>query len=150
LYTPGKLIFFDPFYFKNGSASKPKYFLVLKIIDGTAILASLPTSKSHLPANQKIVHGCLEIPDSCINCYVFESNKAITKDGWAFGLDTFLHGVWIDDFSISELEASYVIENVDYEIIGELTDAELQNVIDCFRNSSSVKRRYKKLLNQIT
>jgi hypothetical protein len=145
LYTPGKIIYFDPFHFKDGG-SKPKYFLVLKVVDDDVILASLPSSQSHLPASQPIQHGCLEIPDSCINCYIFEANKPITKHGWSFGLNTFLHGLWIDDFSVSTLLENYSIENVEYEIIGELTDAELASVINCFKNSSSVKRRYRKML----
>jgi len=81
LYTPGKLIYFDPFFFKDGSKSKPKYFLVLKIIENKIVLASLPSSKNHLPATQSIKHGCIEILESCINCYVFEKDKPITKDG---------------------------------------------------------------------
>jgi hypothetical protein len=145
LYTPGKIIYFDPFHFKDGG-SKPKYFLVLKVVDGDAILASLPSSQPHLPAGQTIQHGCLEIPDSCINCYIFEANRPITNDGWSFDLNTFLHGLWIDDFSISALEERYSIENVEYEIKGELTAAELAAVIQCFKNSSSVKRRYKRIL----
>lgn len=146
MYTPGKLIFFDPFFFKDGG-NKPKYFLVLKVIDGTAVLASLPSSQPHLPASQKIEHGCLEIPESCINCYIFQANKVITTNGWSFPLNTFMHGLWIDDFIIADLEKNYPIEYVDYEIIGELTDYELQNVINCFKNSSSVKRKYKRLLS---
>jgi hypothetical protein len=147
LYTPGKIIYFDPFHFKDGG-SKPKYFLVLKVVDDDAILASLPTSQGHLPASQSIQHGCLEIPDSCINCYIFEANRPITNDGWYFRVNTFLHGLWIDDFSISALTATYSIENVEYEIIGELTKKELESVIRCFVNSSSVKRRYKKILSR--
>jgi len=148
LYSPGRLIYFDPFYFKNGDESKPKYFLVLKVIDNNVILASLPSSKIHLPATQPVIHGCLEIPESCINCYIFEANKPITKCGWSFQLHTILYGQWLDDFSLEALNAKYQIEGVDYEIIGELTDTELKNVIYCFANSSSVKRKYKKLLAQ--
>lgn len=146
MYTPGKLIFFDPFYFKDGG-SKPKYFLVIKVIEENIILASLPSSKVHLPANQHIRHGCLEVQDSGINCYIFEANNPITKCGWSFQLNTFLYGMWLDDFNIEVLKENNSIEGVDYEIIGELTDKELQNVIDCFRNSSSVKRKYKRLLS---
>ena len=146
MYTPGKLIFFDPFFFKDGSASKPKYFLVLKVFNESVILASLPSSQSHLPINQKIEHGCLEISESGINCYVFEANRPITKNGWSFKFDTFLHGLWLDDFNIAELKANYSIEGVDYQIVGELTDEELNSVINCFKNSSSVKRKYKRIL----
>lgn len=146
MYTAGKLIFFDPFLFKNGG-SKPKFFLVLKVIEGNAVLASLPTSQFHLPANINIDHGCIEIPEGCITCYVFKAGIPITKTGWFFKSETYLHGCWIDDFNIATLEANYQIENVDYEIKGELKDDELQKIIDCFKNSSSVKKKYKRLLS---
>ena len=51
-----------------------------------------------------------------------------------------------DDFNLDELNERYLIPGVDYEIIGELTDVELKNVIDCFAKSSVVKRKYKRLL----
>ncbi len=146
MYTPGKLIYFDPFYFKDGGENKPKYFLVLKVIDGNAILVSLPSSINHLPQDRLIAHGCLEIPDICVNCYIFEANRPITKSGWAFPLDTLLYGNWLDDYSVQSLNEKYSIEGVDYEIKGELTDEELKNVIECFANSSVVKRRFKKIL----
>jgi hypothetical protein len=140
------LIYFDPFYFKNGGESKPKYFLVLKVIDGNAVLVSLPSSINHLPQGQPIVHGCLEIPDICINCYIFEANRPITKEGWAFPMDTLLYGNWLDDYSIESLKEKYSIEGVEYEIKGELTDDELKKVINCFAASSVVKRRFKRIL----
>lgn len=146
MYSPGKLIFFDPFFFKDGD-SRPKYFLVIKVVDDNVILASLPSSKVHLPASQPIHHGCLDVADSGINCYIFEANLPVTKCGWCFELNTFLYGMWLEDYSIDVLNGKYSIEGVDYEIIGELTDEELHNVIHCFRNSSSVKRRYKRILN---
>ena len=145
MYTPGKLIYFDPFYFKDGG-SKPKYFLVIKLVNENVVLASLPSSKVHLPADQSIQHGCLEVPDSGINCYVFEANRPVTKDGWSFELHTFLYGMWLDDYPIDVLKANHSIQGVDYDIIGELSDDELRRVIDCFLNSSSVKRKYKRLL----
>jgi hypothetical protein len=146
LYTPGKLLFFDPFYFKNTNSNAPKFFLVLKAVDDNVILASLPSSQKHLPTLQEIKHGCLEIPDACINCYIFEANKPITKNGWSFDLDTMLYGNWIDDYIVEKLEEKYPIEGVDYDIIGELKDDELIEIIKCFKNSKTVKRRYKNLL----
>jgi hypothetical protein len=147
MYTAGNLIYFDPFYFKDGSASKRKYFLVLKVIDDNAVLASLPSSVDHLPRNINTVHGCLEIPEGCINCYIFKANTLITKNGWSFELDTFLYGNWIDDFSIKLLDYIYPVEEIDYKVIGELTDRELKNVIACFANSASVKRKYRRMLS---
>lgn len=145
MYTAGKLLYFDPFYFKDGG-SKRKYFLVLKIIGNNAILACLPSSQLHLPVNQEIVHGCLEIVDSCIGCYIFKAAIPITKAGWSFEFDTILYGSWLDDFNVDELNEKYSIENVDYEIIGEVSDEEMKNVIECFMKSNVVKRKYKRLL----
>lgn len=62
-------------------------------------------------------------------------------------MDTMLYGNWLDDFMIESLQTNYPIEGVDYEIIGELTDEELKKVIACFSNSSSVKRKYKRMLS---
>lgn len=147
MYSPGKLIYFDPFYFKNGTQNKPKYFLVLKVIDGSAILATLPSSKKHLPEALNTKHGCLEVPEMCVNCYIFKANEPITKSGWSFKLDTFLYGNYLDDYEIVKLNENYSIEGVDYEIVGEVTDEELTNIINCFCSSSVVKRRYKRLLS---
>ena len=146
MFTPGKLLYFDPFYFKDGG-NKPKYFLVIKIVGENVILASLPSSQVHLPATQEILHGCLEIPDSGINCYIFIANRPITKCGWCFQLNTFLYGFWLDEYNIDVLSTNYSIEGVDFEVVGELKDEELQSVIECFRNSSSVKRKYKRMLS---
>lgn len=145
MYIPGRIIYFDPFYFKDGG-SKPKYFLVLKIINGNVILASLPSSQIHLPATQAIAHGCLEIPEIGINCYILEAGKPVTTNGWSFPNNTFLYGFWLADFELSVLKRNYTIPNVDFEIIGDLSENELQKIIDCFKNSSVVKRKYRRVL----
>jgi hypothetical protein len=147
VYTAGKLIYFDPFHFKDGSQPKPKYFLVLKAIGDNAILASLPSSVNHLPRNQALNHGCLEIPEACINCYIFEAGRPITTSGWSFSFHTMLYGNWLDDYEVSTLEKNYPIAGVDYEIVGELTAIELNSIIHCFANSSSVKRKYRRILS---
>lgn len=146
LYTPGKIIYFDPFYFKNGASARSKYFLVLKVIDNMTILASLPSSKYHLPSSLNIDHGCIEIPAGCINCYVFKSGQVITKCGFSFDLDTFLYGQWLDEYSLENLNDMYQVEGIEYKIIGELLDDELQKVIECFVASAVVKRKFRRLL----
>lgn len=148
MYTPGKLIYFKPFYFNNNKPSKPKYFLVLEVIGKDAVVVSLPTSVIQLPSHLEINHGCLEIPDACINCYIFKSNIPITKCGWSFKFDTLLHGTTIEDYEISKLNAQYVIAGVDYEIIGELTDIEFSNLLMCFAKSNTIKRKYKKMFTK--
>lgn len=145
MYIPGRIIYFDPFYFKDGG-SKPKYFLVLKVFNGTAILASLPSSQIHLPATQEIKHGCIDVPEIGLSCYVFEANRPITTNGWSFHLNTFLYGFWLDDYELAFLQKNYSIPDVDFEIVGELTEMELKNIIWCFKKSGAVKRKYRRLL----
>ncbi len=146
MYTEGTLLFFDPFYFKNGSQPTKKFFLVIKIINNSAILACLPTSKIYIPNDIQISHGCLNEVNVCINCYIFSAKKPITKCGWSFELDTLIHGTQLDDFNLEQLKENYPINGVDYEIIGELTSDELASVIKCFSTSVLVKNKYKRIL----
>ena len=111
MYTAGKIIHFDPFYFDNGD-SKKKFFLVIKVIGEDAILASLPSSQDHLPSDTQLKHGCIELPDAQITCYMFEAGRSITENGWHFKQNTFLHGCWLDDYSIATLTEKYSIENM--------------------------------------
>lgn len=70
----------------------------------------------------------------------------MTKDGWCFPENTILYGNWIGDYNIDTLQSTYTIEHVDYEIIGEINDAEFKKIIDCFKNSAVVKNKYRRLL----
>jgi hypothetical protein len=52
MFEEGNLLLFRPFIFKNGATPKDKFFLVLgKDIQGGLLLASLPTSKDHVPSD---------------------------------------------------------------------------------------------------
>ncbi len=81
----GSLLYFDPFVFKNGAPPKAKYFIALANIDESVVLASLPTSKDHIPADIAVVRGTVNMPERAINAYVFEADlllsnpKIITK-----------------------------------------------------------------------
>jgi hypothetical protein len=147
MFKTGQVLYFTPFYFKDASPSKPKYFIVLKVLDGgDVVLVSLPSSQRYLPSSVTVTHGCVEIPDACISCYIFEAKRPVTDGGWSFQLDTFLYGQYLDTYEVALLEEIYPIEGVDYEIIGKLTQQELRAVVQCFANSSSVKRKIKRLL----
>lgn len=144
----GDILYFDPFYFKNGNSSKPKYFIVLKITGETSIIASLPSSKDFLPATVVKKHGCIEVPEACFNCYIFESNHIVTTNGWSFPLDTFVYGQQIDEYEISILKDIYPVQDLDFKIIGKLTAREFGLLKDCFIKSANVKRKYKRILSQ--
>jgi hypothetical protein len=145
VYTPGLLLYFDPFHFEDGN-HKPKYFLVLGVTQQQVVLASLPSSRFHLPADLPFEHGCVDQPVNGINCYLLEANRPITTNGWAFPFRTILYGNCLSDFEIDHLRKRYVIEGVDYEVVGTLQSDELQRILDCFRHSSVVKRKYRRWL----
>jgi hypothetical protein len=104
----------------------------------------------HLPAAPPFEHGCIDQPENGINCYLLEANRPITSNGWAFPLRTVLYGNCLADFEINQLNERYAIEGVDYEVIGSLLPEELERILDCFRNSSVVKRKYRRWLGAIT
>ena len=153
MYSPGRILYFDPFYFKNGNTSKPKYFIVLGAESGNAIIASLPTRSDHVPANVPIKHGCISIDSINFNCYHFEAGKSITTNNWAFELPTFIYGSQIDLYELSILKDVYQVEGVEFEKIGVLKKDEYKRIIQCFSKSKTVKIKFKKafdiILNQL-
>ena len=86
MFEEGNLLFFRPFLFKNGADSQDKFFLVLKKLEGDILLASLPTSKDHVPSDLEVKHGCLNIPERMFNVFVLLSgeNVAVKEDGTSF------------------------------------------------------------------
>lgn len=63
-------------------------------------------------------------------------------------MDTFLYGQWLDEYDLENLKDKYQVEGIEYKIIGELLEDELQKVINCFTASAVVKRKFKRLLAQ--
>ena len=140
------IIRFDPFYFKNGNTSKPKYFVVLKISESDTVFASLPTSKDAIPQNHEMEYGCIELPEINLNCFVISANMEITECGKRFDLRTHMYGHQIDDYSIKLLNEIYPNEGSDYEVWGKMKEDIFINLIQCFKTSKSVKWKYRKLL----
>jgi hypothetical protein len=140
------ILYFDPFYFKNGNKAKAKYFLVLKIIENKAVITSLPSSKDFIPAFQEKEDGCIEIPTSNFNCFAIPTTTCVTECDKHFERKTFLYGANIDEYEIKMLKDVYPLENVDYIVWGKMKQCLFDDLLCCFRNSTSVKRKYKRLL----
>jgi len=149
MFENGNIIYFDPFYFKNGNRAKPKYFVVIKNINNNSILASLPTRRDNIPQEEEVENGCVELPDINFNCFVISKNLEVTNCGKKFDFKTHLYGHQLDIYPIELLEELYPIENTDYYIWGKMKDAIYNDLIDCLRNSKNVKRKYKRILNDI-
>jgi hypothetical protein len=141
------ILYFDPFYFKNGNASKPKYCIVLKSSGEKSILASLPSSLNFCPADNAEKKGCIEVPEACFNCFVFKGKTPVATNGWSFPLDTYLYGQQIDEYEVAILKDIYPVEGLDYRIIGTLQSILFQDLKNCFINSANVKRKFRRLLS---
>jgi len=146
VFSEGTIIYFTPFYFKNGNTSKNKYFIVLKLVDDKIVLGSLPTRSNKIPSFINVSHGCVNDDASSVNCYVFGSEIKICDNGFSFGLSTFCYGNEVEDYEMSILEEVYCVEGVDYEVVGVLLKNEFDGLIQCIKQSKSVKRRIQRLL----
>jgi hypothetical protein len=146
MFEEGTIIYFDPFYFKNGNTAKPKYFVVLKNPDDHNILASLPTRRDSIPQKEEIENGCIELPSINLNCFVISNDIEVTECGKKFDFKTHIYGHQIDVYEIEFLQEIYPLENTDYEIWGKMKNEIFVSLIECLRNSKSVKRKYRKIL----
>ena len=141
MMTEGTLLYCDPFVFKNGATPKPKYFIVLaNTVDGM-ILASLPTSKDHVPADVEVVRGAVNIPERGVNAYVFEAGDMVT-DCFAFPRRTFVYGEQVDDYTEADLHAI----NSNIRNLGVLKPELLADLKACIKQAANIKRKYLKWL----
>lgn len=147
MYSSKNILYFDPYYFENGE-NKPKYFLVVKSIDEDLIIASLPTSKDHIPNHMTINStGCINDDNSSINCFFFKSGDIISEcDTFCFPVNTYLYGETIKIVSKSKLESIYQKIDIDYKVLAKLKDSIHNSMIECFKKSGSIKRKIKKYL----
>jgi hypothetical protein len=121
MYTSGNIIYFTPFYFSDGTSPKPKYFIVLKENrNENSILASLTTKLDCVPGDTPKNQGSIDVPEINFNCYYIQKDRIITDSGWAFPKDTYVYGYRLIQLDISDLNAKYKIENVDYQIKGKI------------------------------
>lgn len=146
MFEEGTIIYFDPFYFKNGNTAKPKYFVVLKHQYKQNLLASLPTRTDSIPEKEEIDNGCIELPSINLNCFVFSQEIEITECGKMFDFKTHIYGHQIDVYEIEFLKEIYPLEGTDYVIWGKMKDPLFVSLIECLKNSKSVKRKYRKIL----
>lgn len=104
MFSPGNLLLFTPFYFKNSAVPKNKFFVVLHKNDEGFILGSLPTSRDHLPDDLK-KHGCVRCDKRQIICYCFKQGVVVTKaGGFQFEKNTYLYGKELNDYTVPNLK----------------------------------------------
>lgn len=150
MFEEGNLLLFHPFLFKNGATPKDKFFLVLGSVDGDLLLASLPTSKDHVPSDVEVSHGCLDLPERYVNVFVFiAGEEVVLRQGgerFSFSKNTFVYGANLDVYSISQLELQERMSQTSIELIGNLDADVLAELKKCLSNSKMVKNKYRKIL----
>lgn len=150
MFKEGQLLKFSPFIFKNGAQPKPKYFIVLKNVDGELLLATLPTSKDHVPADVPVQWGCVEFPHRCVNVFVFMSGTvvAVRDNGssFAFPRNTFVYGADLDTYPIKTLSAQIASGETEVEVIGDICPEIYHELTTCLKASRLVKNKYRRLL----
>lgn len=139
------IIYFTPFYFKNGDPPLPKFFIPIGKDGEDLIFAYLPTSKDFVP-DSILNHGCANHHERNISCYIFFKKKVVTKCGFSFNKNTFIYFTNILRLSSIKLKDIYPNLNVDYEITGELTTDEKRDLINCLLNSRNIKQKLKRQL----
>lgn len=152
MFEEGNLLLFHPFLFKNGAHPKDKFFLVIENIDGELLLASLPTSKDHVPSDIEIKHGCLDLSERFVNVFVFLSGEEVlNKDNgkhFSFSKNTFIYGADLDMYNLAQFELQERLAQTNIELVGCLDTAVFLELKDCLANSKMVKNRYRRLLSK--
>ena len=140
-FEEGQLLCFTPFVFKNGAPPKKKYFIVLKLQDDKLMLASLPTSKDHIPGDITLSSGCVNIPERSVNAFVFLPNSPVT-DNFCFSLPTFVYGEQVDEYAFKYLDEM----NTTIDVLGIIHNETFSQLKDCLKQSALLKRKYRKIL----
>ena len=146
MFEPGNLLYFNPFIFPDGGEPKPKFFVVLGEVDETVLLASLPTSKDHIPSDVEVISGCLEIPERMVNAYTFLANEVITDNGFFFEKNTFIYGQNIKTYNTVSFLSQQVSGEIEIEEKGKIRDEIFISLKDCLKNSDAVRKKYKKYI----
>ena len=145
-FEKGSILYFSPFIFSNGDEPKNKYFLVLHCDEQNLILASLPTSQDHVPGSLEKKHGCINQSDINFNCYLFEIGRVVCSNGFSFPKETYVYGFRLQLFDLYVFCVQECNDETKIEVKGRLLDEEYNALVQCLKNSTSVKRKYKALL----
>lgn len=152
MFEAGNLLYFKPFIFKNGALPKNKFMVVLgQDANGNTLLASLPTSKVHVPGDIEVKGGCIDLPKRQVNVFVFSAGENITiaqagTDSFAFGVNTFVYGSDLDTYPVTMFHQQMEAHLSDVELIGQITEDYFIALKECLKNSSMVKNKYKRIL----
>ncbi len=143
------ILYFKPFYFKNGNTAKNKYFVILSSQNDKIVLATLPTSKNHVPSFANKSEDCIDLPDANFNCFVISPERVVTECGKNMPRTTYIYGEELLTYSTETLKEQYQLVGSDYDIFGRMRVELFNSIVKCLKNSKTVKNKYKKLLHTV-
>ena len=153
MFETGNLLLFNPFIFKNGASPKDKFMVVLGVdANGNIVLASLPTSKDHVPSDVDVKSGCIDFPERQVNVFVFKAGECVIEPNetgqgaFAFEVNTFIYGSDLDTYPISSFNKQISNSEIKVSLIGKLSDEILVSLSDCLKGSKMVKNKFKRLI----
>ena len=122
-----------------------------KEVVGTVVLASLPTSKDHVPSDMEVKGGCLDLPDRQVNVFVFPAGEGITTaqddcQFFSFTVNTFIYGSDLDSYPVAAFQQQIADKYSEVQLVGRLSDEYFTALRDCLKNSKMVKNKYKRML----
>lgn len=146
MFKAGNLLYFNPFYFSNGNTPKAKYCIVLANLGETQLVASLPTSKDHIPSFLDKEHGCINSAQHNINCYYFSAKRMVCNDTqFCFPRETYIYGSQVHYMEMEIINEQHS-DLHDIQYCGKLNENEFKAIKTCFKNSPEVKRGIKRHL----
>lgn len=145
MFETSTLLRFDPFIFPDGGQPKSKYFIVIKNDESGVLLASLPTSKDHVPSDIPFEVGCLEIPERNVNVFVFGEGQQVTSS-FCFPRRTFIYGAALKVYPVAEFERQSLEGETVITDLGKLEASLFATLIECLKNSDAVRGKFKKMM----
>ena len=142
MFEQGQLLKFTPFTFKNGANPKPKYFIVLGKMNKDVVIASLPTSKDHIPNSITAGSGCVNDMERNVNAYIFRECELVT-DTFSFPRKTFVYAEQVDEYSCKYLSNM----QTETDDLGLIFPELLKDIVDCLLSSCMLKRKYRNVLS---
>lgn len=152
MFEAGNLLFFKPFVFKNGASPKNKFMVVLgRDASGNMLLASLPTSKDHVPNDVEVKGGCIDLPDRQVNVFVFPADEVITEEygggvSFSFDVNTFIYGADLDTYPVASFQQQMSDCVTEIEFKGRISDTYFTALKECLLKSKMVKNKYKRII----
>lgn len=152
MFKAGNLLFFKPFIFKNGAPPQNKFMVVLgQDANGNTLLASLPTSKDHVPSDVEVKGGCIDLPERQVNVFVFIGGEIITIEqedtsSFSFDVNTFIYGSDLDTYPVNTFHQQMADNITQVEFVGRISDTYFTALKECLQNSKMVKNKYKRIL----